>query len=190
MIRINNTELVKFCHIQKGSIPNSFTQEGAKVKTGDIIGKVGNTGNSTNPHTHIECTNTSGALRPFPFRNTWVVDYNKLKSIDTKGLWVRLEAEGIPKDTSAVYPSYDAPYLNSPILIPFLQAVDPLSLILPGSVYDRLIEWIHPHVPKVEEILPVFRTMTTEEKRASLVRARTLVEFGNVVIKAAEEALK
>jgi len=189
LIRINNTELVKFCHFQKGSIPNSLKQAGVKVKAGDVIGNVGNSGRATNPHTHIECTNTSGALRPFPFHNTWIVDYNKLKSINTKGLWVTLSAEGIPKESSAVYPSYDPPYLNSPILIPFAQAIDPLSLILPADVYGRLIEWLHPHVPKVDEIRPVFRTMTTEQKRAALSRAKSLVEFGNAAIKAAEEEL-
>jgi hypothetical protein len=190
LVRITNAELVMFCHFQKGSIPNLLKQEGAKVKTGDIIGNVGNSGRSTNPHTHIVCTISSGALRPFPFHNTWVVDYNKLKSINTMGLWVSLEAEGIPREPSAIYPSYYAPYLNSPIPIPYEQAIDPLALILPSNVYGRLIEWLHPHVPKVDEIRPIFRTMTTEQKRAALGRAKTLVELGNVAIKAAEEELK
>jgi hypothetical protein len=190
LIRINNTELVKFCHFQKGSIPISLTQVGAKVKAGDIIGIVGNSGNSTNPHTHIECTNTSSALRPFPFHDTWVVDYNKLKTINTEGLWVSLEAEGIPREPSAIYPSYYAPYLNSPVSIPYEQAIDPLAFLLPANVYGRLIEWLHPHVPKVDEIRPVFRTMSTKEKEAALSRAKALVEYGKVVIKAAEEELE
>lgn len=103
-IEINNTELINFCHLQKGSIPNSLKLAGAKVKVGEIIGKVGNTGHSTNPHTHIECMNISGALRPFPYRNTLVVAYNQLELFNTIGMWVRLEAEGVPKEKSAVCP--------------------------------------------------------------------------------------
>ena len=184
------TEVVVFCHLKKGSIPNSLKQVGAVVNAGDIIGRVGNSGHTTNPHTHIECTDSSGALRPFPFRSTWVVDYNKLISNSTTGLWVRLEAEGIPKEYSAIYPSYDPRYLNSPIPIPSGQAVDPLYLVLPGNVYTRVVEGLHPHVPKVSEIREILRSMSIEEKRATLSRAKVLIEYGKAVVKAAEEESK
>ena len=52
------TELVLFCHLKKGSIPNSLKQTGAKVYAGDIIGRAGNSGQAAGPHTHIECTDS------------------------------------------------------------------------------------------------------------------------------------
>jgi hypothetical protein len=33
-----------------------------------------------------------------------------------------------------------------------LVAIDPLALLLPGDVYAQIIEWLHPHVPKVVEL--------------------------------------
>ena len=70
------TEVVVFCHLKKGSIPNSLKQVGAVVNAGDIIGRVGNSGHTTNPHTHIECTIQSGALMSFRFRDASIVDYS------------------------------------------------------------------------------------------------------------------
>lgn len=188
-IRSNNTELVKLCHLQKGKIPMPFTQIGAQVQVGDIIGYVGSSGHTTNPHTHIECSSVSGALRPFPFHNTWIVSYDKLKSASTNGLWVSLDAQGIPQESSVIYPSYVAPYLNSPIVITPGQAVDPLYLILPGNVYAKVAEWLHPHVPKVDEVRSIFRTMTNEEIRSSLSRAKSVLEYTKVIVRAAEEEM-
>jgi hypothetical protein len=58
----------------------------------------------------------------------------------------------------------------------------PLYLILPGDVYDSIIEWLHPHELKVKEVHNVFRAMSTKEKRAALSRPRTLIEFGGAVV--------
>ena len=31
-------------------------------------------------------------------------------------------------------------------------AIDILALLLPGDVYARIVEWLHPHVPKVVDV--------------------------------------
>jgi hypothetical protein len=113
-------ERVKFCHFKKGSIPFALSRRGATVNAGDVIGRVGHSGRSSNPHLHIEVTDSSGrALRPFPFRDAWIVDYNKLTAGDTGGLWVRLQGEGVPQQSVAIWPSSTKPYglaLSGPVV--------------------------------------------------------------------------
>jgi Peptidase family M23 len=106
------SEITVFCHLKKGSIPNSLKQLGAVVNAGDIIGHVGNSGHTTGPHTHIECTDSSNALRPLPFHDAWIVDYNKIISTNTDGMWVRLLGQGVPKDSVAVWPNSEKPYVD------------------------------------------------------------------------------
>ena len=43
-----------YCHLQKGGIPAKVANIGAEVKTGDVIGKSGNTGSSSKAHLHFD----------------------------------------------------------------------------------------------------------------------------------------
>jgi len=52
--------------------------------------------------------------------------------------------------------------------------IDPMALILTGKALDIWYEIHHPHVPKVAEIQQVLRSMTPEEQKAALNRARLL----------------
>lgn len=61
------------------------------------------------------------------------------------------------------------------------QAVDPMYLILSGSAYLKWVEQHHPHEPKVAEIRAALRRMTSQERKAALSRARTLVQHGMAV---------
>jgi hypothetical protein len=65
-------------------------------------------------------------------------------------------------------------------------AIDPLALIFPSSVYVRLVEKLHPHVPKVAEIKEAAKGMTAEERSFVLAKAKAMVALGQAV----EEALK
>jgi hypothetical protein len=65
-------------------------------------------------------------------------------------------------------------------------AIDPLALLLPGPVYVKIVEKLHPHVPKVAEIAEAARGMTAEERSFVLARAKILIAYGQAV----EEALK
>lgn len=97
------TEVVTYCHLK--SIPAALQTNGTAVTAGQIIGYVGNTGNATNPHTHLECERESdNGLRPMPFRMGWVVDKAKLSPPGTTGPWFRLRAHGISKDSVAIWP--------------------------------------------------------------------------------------
>jgi len=64
-------------------------------------------------------------------------------------------------------------------------AIDPLALLLPSSVYVRLVEKFHPHVPKVAEVLEAAKGMTAEERASAISQARNLAAHAKVV----EEAL-
>lgn len=106
----HGTELVKYCHFRKGSMPKELQKKGTKVSEGQMLGRAGNTGNSTNPHTHIECVRASdSALRPLPFRSGWVIDRSKLSPPGDKGPWFRLAGHGISKDAVAIWPASTAP---------------------------------------------------------------------------------
>jgi hypothetical protein len=65
-------------------------------------------------------------------------------------------------------------------------AVDPMALILEGKALDIWYEFKHPHEPKVAEIQQVLRSMTPEEQKATLNRAKDLANYA----KAEEKVLR
>ena len=65
-------------------------------------------------------------------------------------------------------------------------AIDPMALILSGRAYLIWAELHHPHVPKVAEIQEALRTVSAEEQKTILARARALAAYGNAV----EEAIQ
>jgi murein DD-endopeptidase MepM/ murein hydrolase activator NlpD len=74
-------------HLAPGTVA---VEEGAAVRTGDPIGRVGHTGNSTAPHLHFQLMDSADPLRaggiPCAFR-----EYEAHRS----GCWVRVD-RGIP----------------------------------------------------------------------------------------------
>ena len=63
---INGEVKILICHMQKNSIQ---PQKGDTVKTGDVIGLVGNTGFSIEPHLHIQAYQTfNGVNKMVPMR--------------------------------------------------------------------------------------------------------------------------
>lgn len=89
IIKHDHGEYSTICHIEK----NSFkVKQGEIVREGDIIGKVGNSGNTQGPHIHfqvqlgIDTDNAQGV--PITFKNAY---YNKKKR---KKLEKGIEIEG------------------------------------------------------------------------------------------------
>jgi len=81
MIRANEGFIVFMAHMRCGSLA---VREGERVQTGQFIGKVGNSGNSTAPHLHINLFDQvedpyRSKVLPFVFSQ-----YEKL---DAKGHW-------------------------------------------------------------------------------------------------------
>src|SRR5699024_8211345 len=51
MLRDDAGHVVALCHLQQGSIP---VASGQRVGIGDLLGRCGNSGNSTEPHLHLQ----------------------------------------------------------------------------------------------------------------------------------------
>ena len=64
-------------------------------------------------------------------------------------------------------------------------AIDPMAMILSGKALDIWYQIHHPHAPKASTIQEVLKAATPEEVKATLSRAKVLVEYG----KAVEEAI-
>lgn len=61
--------VIYLAHIQEGSVA---VQEGDNVKAGELLGKVGNTGNTSEPHLHIHAEK-EGVGVPLQFNNRFLV---------------------------------------------------------------------------------------------------------------------
>jgi hypothetical protein len=68
-------------------------------------------------------------------------------------------------------------------------SIDPLALLLPGDVYQRLVEKWNPHQPKVAEIEAALDGMTSNEKAVALAKARTLGTRARLVEQALSESI-
>lgn len=104
-------ERITYCHMQKGSIPAALKAPGATVKAGDVLGLVGNTGNASEPHTHIEVEGAASTLplRPFPFHDAYALEETAFHPPNPQGAWSKLTGRGLPHDKVAVWPAPTPP---------------------------------------------------------------------------------
>lgn len=172
--------VVLYAHLQAGTLPPRLLRQGAEVAAGQLIGRAGNSGNSTNPHTHIECQRDfiSGPLRPMPFRNASVLDKTRFDAPDADLLWVPLKAQGIPQEAVAIRPGFYVPHRS------FVHelAIDPLALILRSDVYVKLTL---PDPPPIEllrtRIRDLVRGLAPDEIRRALQRVKVFKEYEEVL---------
>jgi hypothetical protein len=59
------------------------------------------------------------------------------------------------------------------------EAIDPLSLVLPGPVYQGLVEKFHPHVPSLSQAAKV---LTPAQKKLALAEAKKMMAFAEKAI--------
>lgn len=89
-----------FVHLAPGSVS---VGEGQTVRTGDVIGRVGHTGNSTSPHLHFQLMDSPNPLEangiPFAFRS-----YDVFRD----GIWTPVE-NGIPGKSERIRSAADRP---------------------------------------------------------------------------------
>ena len=60
--------VVAVCHLQQGSVR---VRGGQRVRPGDVLGRCGNSGNSTEPHVHVQAIDSRDVERANPVRLTF-----------------------------------------------------------------------------------------------------------------------
>jgi len=101
VLDIGGGNYVLYAHMQPGSVT---VKAGAKVKRGDMLGKVGNTGNTQAPHLHLHVMDG-----PSPLQSNgipYVFESFKLTAIDKAGTadFDKAEATGSPLTLTPVSP--------------------------------------------------------------------------------------
>jgi murein DD-endopeptidase MepM/ murein hydrolase activator NlpD len=92
-----------YAHMQKNSLTSKFLKKGAKVKKGDLLGKAGNSGNSSAPHLHVHIKSyvsddkpENGYYRPLLFNNGYVIGMAKYTEPKSNVNWAGLQTQGVP----------------------------------------------------------------------------------------------
>lgn len=104
VLDIGGGHFVLFAHMQKGTVN---LEPGVRVKRGDILGKVGNTGNSQAPHLHLHVMDGPDPLSANGL--PYVIDGYHLTAVDRAGTadFDRAEATGSPLTLTPVTPPQD-----------------------------------------------------------------------------------
>lgn len=98
-----------YTHLRKGTVT---VQDGDQVVAGQIIGRLGNSGNSTGPHIHIEVRKyqSGSPLRPWALADAWMVERSAGTPWDpNSNLWVPSENRGIPNVSMLIWPTSRRP---------------------------------------------------------------------------------
>jgi murein DD-endopeptidase MepM/ murein hydrolase activator NlpD len=101
VLDIGNGAFALYAHMQPGSVKVAL---GAKVKYGDLLGKVGNTGNTSAPHLHFHVMDGPSPLlaNGIPY----VIDNFVMTAIDKAGTadFDKAEATGSPLTLTPINP--------------------------------------------------------------------------------------
>jgi len=102
---IGGGHYVGYAHFRPGSIT---VKKGDSVRVGQVLGKLGNSGNSTEPHLHIQICDGPSFLAcdgvPMQFKNLMLSKYTIEKKGETP---VRLSIDGAPVSVSGQEPMED-----------------------------------------------------------------------------------
>jgi Peptidase family M23 len=101
VLDIANGAFALYAHMQPGSVK---VAAGAKVKVGDLLGKVGNTGNTSAPHLHFHVMDG-----PSPLQSNgipYIIDHFVMTAIDKAGTadFDKAEATGSPLTLTPINP--------------------------------------------------------------------------------------
>lgn len=104
VLDIGDGAFVLYAHMQPGSVR---VVAGAKVKRGDLLGKVGNSGNTSAPHLHFHVMDGPSPLTANGI--PYVIDRFRIRAIDKAGTadYDKAEATGTPLSLTPVDPPAD-----------------------------------------------------------------------------------
>jgi hypothetical protein len=110
-----------YTHMRKGSITVAI---GQTVTAGQILGHLGNSGNTSGPHIHVEVRKyvSTNPLRPWVLRDAWLVEKAANTPWDPQSpLWVNADGFGIPNKEVLIWPSSIPPKWYRPNLHDFIE---------------------------------------------------------------------
>ena len=92
--------------------------EGKKVKMGDTLGFVGNTGNAktTEPHLHFGIYKTKGAINPLSFIKKTEIQTSEMPSAITKAITLKNRAD-VRKGPASVFKQFGSLKKNDTIIV-------------------------------------------------------------------------
>jgi murein DD-endopeptidase MepM/ murein hydrolase activator NlpD len=106
----HGSEKALYLHMRAGSVNAALCKAGATIKAGDKLGHVGNSGNSSSPHLHVQVlTLLGGQMRPLLFHDTHVIERADDKYVGEGSPWVKMEDQALPYGDNAIWPAAQAP---------------------------------------------------------------------------------
>ena len=93
IIKHNDGMVTVYAHFKKHTVK---VKKGDKVKRGQLLGRVGNSGNSTGPHLHIQMWHDNKGFRPLQFTGGYAIMRDALPRPDATTAWSKLTNHGIP----------------------------------------------------------------------------------------------
>ena len=98
-------EVVRYLHLKQGT---AVVAKDDVVQQGDMLGRVGNSGSTSNPHLHID-VRKDGELRPLHFRCAMALDRQETDEAGVGSApWVELETHALSWNDSLIWPGPDA----------------------------------------------------------------------------------
>jgi murein DD-endopeptidase MepM/ murein hydrolase activator NlpD len=141
-------------HLYYAHLDKQLVQPGQRVRAGDTLGLVGNTGNArtTAPHLHFGIYRTGGAVDPWPFLHRADPVPVALASPDRRGEWVRPRPAQASRQLPATLP-----------LLVLGQRADYLRVELPnGQRRYVAARMVAPAQPLRRLVLPTAHEIQTE----------------------------
>jgi hypothetical protein len=124
-----------YCHLRKDSVAVTVGQE---VAYGDILGRVGHSGNSSHAHTHMEAKGKhqgSWRWRPWALTESWLVAESELGEWDPGSpAWVPASGRGVPPVSTLIWPASSLPVWYRPDIPEFIE------IDFPPHIWVRILE--------------------------------------------------
>jgi murein DD-endopeptidase MepM/ murein hydrolase activator NlpD len=95
--------IMKYEHFIAGSVPSKL-KIGDKVKTGDLIGQAGNSGNASGPHLHVCVYHVDGTSSPLLFSNGYVLNRQAYSKTTKPSDWTPLDGNGLTTEKCLIWP--------------------------------------------------------------------------------------
>jgi murein DD-endopeptidase MepM/ murein hydrolase activator NlpD len=128
LLILHGDELVLYAHMRNGSVDPAVAEVGATVKSGQFLGRAGNSGSSSGPHLHIHAVQAPTGMtpqqmieadekdaldglvyRPLPFHNAQAMRLADVKHNNQNNPFAVLNNQGVYFEKMAIWPGLTTP---------------------------------------------------------------------------------